>query len=90
MNAFWLCLTGSDSADAKVGGLFYSGRPVIRKALELADHVLQDSPDQRLKMPVCMDASDEEAEDEEMMEVKSNVKYIFLASFLKIICSLCF
>lgn len=49
--------------------------------MELADCVLQDSPEQRLKIPVCMDASDEEAEDEEMMEVQSNVMYIFLASF---------
>lgn len=47
--------------------------------MELADRVLQDSPEQRLKMPVCMDASDEEAEDEEM-EVRSNVKHVFLAS----------
>ncbi|KAG7334314.1 hypothetical protein KOW79_002721 [Hemibagrus wyckioides] len=63
---------GSDSADAKAGGLFFSGKPVIRKAMELADYVLQDSPEQRLKMPVCMDASDEEAEEEEMMEVEKS------------------
>lgn len=81
MNAFWLCLTGSNSADAKAGGLFFSGKPMIRKAMELADHVLQDSPEQRLKMPVCMDVSDEEAEEEEMMEVRSNVKFILPSFF---------
>ncbi|MCI4376690.1 hypothetical protein PGIGA_G00191290 [Pangasianodon gigas] len=63
---------GSDSADAKTGGLFSSGKPVIRRAMELADRVLQDSPEKRLKMPICMDASDEEAEDEEMMEVEKS------------------
>lgn len=81
MNVFWLYPTGSDSADAKTGGLFFSGKPVIRKAMELADHALQDGPEKRLKMPVCMDASDEETEDEKMMEVSSNIKHLFLTSF---------
>lgn len=45
--------------------------------MELADRVLQDSPEERrLKTPVCMDASDEETDDEEIMEVSSNVKDI--------------
>ncbi|XP_026882910.2 DNA mismatch repair protein Msh6 [Electrophorus electricus] len=61
---------GSDCADAKTGGVFFSGKPVIHRAMELADRALQDSPDQRLKMPVCMDASDEE--DEEEMEVEKS------------------
>ncbi|KAI4873828.1 hypothetical protein NFI96_016848 [Prochilodus magdalenae] len=61
---------GSDSAEAKTGGPFFSGKPVIRRAMELADQVLQDGPEQRLKMPVCMDASDEEEENEEEMEVE--------------------
>ncbi|KAL6487650.1 hypothetical protein MHYP_G00042760, partial [Metynnis hypsauchen] len=63
---------GSDSADAKTGGVFFSGKPVIRRAMELADQVLQDSPEQRLKMQVCMDASDEEEENEEEMEVEKS------------------
>lgn len=53
--------------------MFFSGKPAICRAMELADCVLEDSPEQRLKIPVCMDASDEEA-DEEMMEVRSIVK----------------
>uniref|UniRef100_A0A673NMN8 MutS homolog 6 (E. coli) n=1 Tax=Sinocyclocheilus rhinocerous TaxID=307959 RepID=A0A673NMN8_9TELE len=65
---------GSDSADAKSGGVFFSGKPVIRKAMELADVAMKDSPEQRLKMSMCMDPSDEEEEDEEDMEVdKSTV-----------------
>ncbi|XP_036429508.1 DNA mismatch repair protein Msh6 [Colossoma macropomum] len=63
---------GSDSADAKTGGMFFSGKPVIRRAMELADQVLQDSAEQRLKMPVCKDASDEEEENEEEMEVEKS------------------
>lgn len=63
---------GSNSADSRTGGLFFSGKPVIGRAMKLADGVLKDSPDQRLKIPVCMDASDEEAEEEEMMEVEKS------------------
>lgn len=71
-------LTGSDSTDAKAGGSFFCGRPEIRRAMQLADRVLQDSPEQRLKIPVCLDASDEEMEDEDMMEVRNNVKHVFI------------
>ncbi|KAK0138401.1 DNA mismatch repair protein Msh6 [Merluccius polli] len=60
---------GSDSSDAKVGGLFFSGKPVIRHAMELADNCMFDSPEKRLQMPLCMDPSDEEEEEEEDMEL---------------------
>ncbi|XP_030011283.1 DNA mismatch repair protein Msh6 isoform X2 [Sphaeramia orbicularis] len=62
---------GSDSSDAKPGGVFFTGKPVIRHAMELADGVMFDSPEKRLKMPVCMDPSDEEDDDEEMEVDKS-------------------
>ncbi|XP_066536210.1 DNA mismatch repair protein Msh6 [Hoplias malabaricus] len=73
---------GSDSADSKAGGLFFTGKPVIRRAMELADRVLQDTPEERLKMPVSMDASDEEemevenstVSDEEVSEEEVKVK----------------
>ncbi|KAM4607492.1 DNA mismatch repair protein Msh6 [Polymixia lowei] len=58
---------GSDSSDAKTGGVFFSGKPVIRRAMELADSVMFDSPEKRLKMPLCKDPSDDE--DEEDMEL---------------------
>ncbi|XP_077437826.1 DNA mismatch repair protein Msh6 [Vanacampus margaritifer] len=65
---------GSDSSDAKTGGLFFSGKPEIRRAMEFADKVLFDSPEKRLKMPLCTDPSDEEEEEEEEMELdKSTV-----------------
>lgn len=64
------CFAGSDSSDAKSGGVFFSGKPVIRRAMELADEVMFDSPEKRLKMPLCTDPSDEEEDDEdEEMEV---------------------
>lgn len=62
-------LAGSDSSDAKPGGLFFCGKPVIKQAMKLADEVMSDSPDQRLTIPLCVDPSDEEGEEEEM-EVK--------------------
>ncbi|XP_056251058.1 DNA mismatch repair protein Msh6 [Seriola aureovittata] len=64
---------GSDSSDAKTGGVFFSGKPVIRRAMELADGVMFDSPEKRLKIPLCTDPSDEEEEDEEMELDKSTL-----------------
>lgn len=63
------CLAGSDSSDAKTGGLYFSSKPVIRRAMELADAVMFDSPEKRLQMPQCTDPSDEEEDDDEEMEV---------------------
>ncbi|XP_016132009.1 DNA mismatch repair protein Msh6 isoform X1 [Sinocyclocheilus grahami] len=60
---------GSNSTDAKSGGVFFSGKPVIRKAMELADVAMKDRPEQRLKMSMCMDPSGDEEEDDEDMEV---------------------
>ncbi|XP_018580482.2 DNA mismatch repair protein Msh6 [Scleropages formosus] len=64
---------GSNSPDAKSGGMFFSGKPVIRQAMELADKALADSPEKRLKMTVCTDPSDEEEEEEEMEVDKSTI-----------------
>lgn len=46
--------------------MFFSSKPVIQHAMKLADEVMFDSPEKRLKMPLCMDPSDEEEDDEEM------------------------
>ncbi|XP_007546282.1 DNA mismatch repair protein Msh6 [Poecilia formosa] len=61
---------GSDSSDVKPGGVFFSSKPVIRRAMELADKSFFDSPEKRLKMPVCRDPSDDEEEDEEEEEME--------------------
>ncbi|KAM9804068.1 DNA mismatch repair protein Msh6 [Neosynchiropus ocellatus] len=60
---------GSDSSDAKAGGVFFSAKPVIRRAMELADAVLFESAESRLKMPLSMEPSDDEDEYEEDMEL---------------------
>ncbi|XP_035028206.2 DNA mismatch repair protein Msh6 isoform X2 [Hippoglossus stenolepis] len=60
---------GSDSSDAKTGGVFFSAKPVIQHAMELADGVMFDSPEKRIQMPLCTDPSDDEDEYEEEMEV---------------------
>ncbi|KAJ8250672.1 hypothetical protein COCON_G00225940 [Conger conger] len=60
---------GSDSSEAKTGGVFFSGKPVIRRAMELADRVLPDAVEKRLQIPVCADPSEDEDEGEEDMEV---------------------
>ncbi|XP_028323866.1 DNA mismatch repair protein Msh6 [Gouania willdenowi] len=66
---------GSDSSDAKTGGLFFSSKPVVHRAMELADAVMFESPENRLKIPLCNDPSDEEEEvddEEEDMELDNS------------------
>ena len=70
---------GSDSSDAKTGGVFFSSKPVIRRAMELADAVMFDSPEKRLKKPLCTDPSDEEDEDDDDDE---EMEVIIFNSFL--------
>lgn len=41
--------------------------------MELADAVMFDTPEKRLKMPVSMEPSDEEEEDEDMEVHRSGV-----------------
>ncbi|XP_063047765.1 DNA mismatch repair protein Msh6 isoform X2 [Engraulis encrasicolus] len=66
---------GSDSTDAKAGGVFFSGKPVIRQGMVLADSAMALSTEEKLKIPLCTDPSDdeeemgEEEEEEEEMEV---------------------
>uniref|UniRef100_A0A4W5M1G9 Uncharacterized protein n=1 Tax=Hucho hucho TaxID=62062 RepID=A0A4W5M1G9_9TELE len=67
MDIYGLSIIGSDSSDAMTGGVFFSSKPVIRRAMMLADAAMPDSPEIRLKMPVCMDPSD--AEEEKDMEL---------------------
>ncbi|XP_066553212.1 DNA mismatch repair protein Msh6 [Amia ocellicauda] len=59
---------GSDASDAKVGGVFFSGKPVIRRAMELADSALKDAPEKRLQLAVCTEPSEDEDEEEEEEE----------------------
>ena len=69
MMSLFSVVSGSDSSDAKAGGVFFSCKPVIQQAMELADGVMFDSPEKRIQMPLCKDPSDDEDEYEEEMEV---------------------
>lgn len=71
---------GSDSGSAKPGGVFFCGKPVIQQAMRLADEAMSDSPENRLKMPLCMDLSDEEEEEAEM-EVKCLNYLLFVSTY---------
>ncbi|TTI76911.1 DNA mismatch repair protein Msh6 [Bagarius yarrelli] len=55
---------GSDSADARTGGLFFSGKPVISRAMKMADCVMKDSVEKST-------LSDEELSEEEVQTVKA-------------------
>lgn len=63
---------GSESSDAKIGGTFFCSKPVIRRAMELADDVMFHSSEKRLKMPLCMDPSDEEDDYDDEMELDNS------------------
>ena len=80
-----ISVAGSDSSDAKVGGLFFSGKPVIRRAMELADNCMFDSPEKRLQMPLCMDPSDEEEEEEDMEVTIAIVMFLFCSQSIVVL-----
>ncbi|CAI5771285.1 mismatch repair Msh6 isoform X2 [Podarcis lilfordi] len=61
--------TGSSGRDTSRGGIFYSSRPEIRRAMELADAALQKEKSERLNLAVCDKPSESEEEDDEEMEV---------------------
>ncbi|XP_033861442.3 DNA mismatch repair protein Msh6-like isoform X1 [Acipenser ruthenus] len=61
---------GSDASSAKVGGVFFSGRPEIRRAVDLADSAMKDDTEKRLQLAVCTEPSeDDEDEEEDEMEI---------------------
>ncbi|XP_066481801.1 DNA mismatch repair protein Msh6 isoform X2 [Tiliqua scincoides] len=57
---------GSAGRDTQRGGMFYSSRPEIKRAMELADAALQKDKDERLDLAVCDKPSESEEEEEEM------------------------
>ncbi|XP_062979937.1 DNA mismatch repair protein Msh6 isoform X2 [Elgaria multicarinata webbii] len=60
---------GSTGRDTQRGGMFYSSKPEIKRAMELADAALRKEKSERLDLAVCDKASESEEEDEEEMEV---------------------
>ncbi|XP_038669646.1 DNA mismatch repair protein Msh6 [Scyliorhinus canicula] len=58
---------GSECKEAQRGGVYFSGKPEIRRAMELADNAIPKSRERRLELAVCCEPS--EPEEEEEMEV---------------------
>lgn len=54
--------------------MFYSTKPEIKKAMELADNAMSKDKTKRLELAVCSEPSDTEEEEEEM-----EVNYFLLA-----------
>ncbi|XP_054841722.1 DNA mismatch repair protein Msh6 isoform X2 [Eublepharis macularius] len=62
--------TGSTGRETQRGGMFYSSKPEIKKAMELADAALGKDKSDRLSLAVCDKPSESEEEDEdEEMEI---------------------
>ncbi|XP_048375271.1 DNA mismatch repair protein Msh6 isoform X2 [Sphaerodactylus townsendi] len=61
--------TGSTGRETQRGGIFYSSKPEVKKAMDLADIALKKDKTERLDLAVCDKPSESEEEDEEEMEV---------------------
>lgn len=68
------CSVGSSDGETQKGGMFYSTKPEIKKAMELADNAMSKDKTKRLELAVCSEPSDTEEEEEEM-----EVNYFLLA-----------
>ncbi|XP_043931014.1 DNA mismatch repair protein Msh6 [Protopterus annectens] len=58
--------TGSNSKDAQRGGMFFSGKSEIRRAMEQADNAISLDKEKRLELAVCTEPSENEEEEEDM------------------------
>ncbi|NP_001383354.1 DNA mismatch repair protein Msh6 [Gallus gallus] len=64
---------GSSDREVLKGGMFYSMKPEIKKAMELADDAMSKDKTKRLELAVCSEPSDaEEAEEEEMEQMSGS------------------
>nr|BAV25096.1 DNA mismatch repair protein MutS-homolog 6 [Xenopus laevis] len=60
--------SGSTAAETQKGGMFFSTKPEIKKAMKMADDAVTLDKQKRLELAVCMEPSDSE----EDMEVEEN------------------
>lgn len=65
-----MVFTGSSDGETMKGGMFYSTKPEIKRAMVLADDAMSKDKTKRLELAVCNEPSDTEEEEEEEMEVK--------------------
>lgn len=61
--------TGSSDRETMKGGMFYSTKPEVKRAMVLADDAMSKDKTKRLELAVCNEPSDTEEEEEET-EVK--------------------
>ncbi|NWY04889.1 MSH6 protein, partial [Nothoprocta ornata] len=61
---------GSSDKEALKGGMFYSSKPEIKRAMVLADDAMSKDKSKRLELAVCRDPSDTEEEEEEEEEME--------------------
>ncbi|XP_078085788.1 DNA mismatch repair protein Msh6 isoform X2 [Mustelus asterias] len=61
---------GSECKEAQRGGVYFSGKPEIRRAMELANKAIPKSREARLELAVCCEPSESEEEDEEEEEME--------------------
>ncbi|XP_031959096.1 DNA mismatch repair protein Msh6 [Corvus moneduloides] len=62
---------GSSDGETMKGGMFYSTKPEIKRAMVLADDAMNKDKTKRLELAVCNEPSDTEEEEEEEMEEMS-------------------
>ncbi|XP_071595934.1 DNA mismatch repair protein Msh6 isoform X2 [Heliangelus exortis] len=63
---------GSSDEGVLKGGMFYSTKPEIKRAMMLADDAMSKDKTKRLELAVCRDPSDTEEEEEEMETSESS------------------
>ncbi|XP_015477275.1 DNA mismatch repair protein Msh6 [Parus major] len=63
---------GSSDGETMKGGMFYSTKPEIKRAMVLADDAMSKDKTKRLELAVCNEPSDTEEEEEEMEEMSEN------------------
>ncbi|KAM4772473.1 DNA mismatch repair protein Msh6 isoform 1-T1 [Rhinophrynus dorsalis] len=64
--------SGSSAAEAQKGGMFFSTKPEIKKAMAMADDAMDKDKQKRLELAVCTEPSDSE-DDMEVEEEGSSV-----------------
>ncbi|NWT52970.1 MSH6 protein, partial [Erythrocercus mccallii] len=63
---------GSSDGETMKGGMFYSTKPEIKRAMVLADSAMSKDKTKRLELAVCNEPSDTEEEEEEIEEISED------------------
>ncbi|NWZ67614.1 MSH6 protein, partial [Acrocephalus arundinaceus] len=63
---------GSSDGETMKGGMFYSTKPEIKRAMVLADDAMRKDKTKRLELAICNEPSDTEEEEEETEEMSED------------------